>query len=106
MYAVGSDGCTPYEYIDGRADWIKLLEYCQSKRSKRIHHHPYIIEHCYYGKLVNFGNDDENAVSLAMEQFPSLKDGPTQSNCARNIDHASALKESTQFITKRLDEPP
>ena len=86
-----------------RVDWIKLLEYCQSKR---IHYYSYIIEQYYYGKLVNFGTDDENAVSLAMEQFPSLKDGPTQSNCARDIDHDTALKENTHFITKRLDEPP
>ena len=33
-----------------------------------------------------------------MEQFPSLKeDGPTQPHY--DIDHASALKEFTQFIT-------
>ena len=33
-----------------------------------------------------------------MEQFPSLKeDGPTRPH--HDIDHASALKEFTQFIT-------
>ena len=33
-----------------------------------------------------------------MEQFPSLKeDGPTQPH--HDIDHASALKEFTQYIT-------
>ena len=46
-------------------------------------------------KLVNLGIDDEKAVSLAMEQFPSLKEGPAQPH--RDTD----LKEFTQFITKR-----
>ena len=49
-------------------------------------------------KLRNIGIDDEEAVSLTMMQFPSLKeDGPTQPH--HDIDHASALKEFTQFIT-------
>ena len=49
-------------------------------------------------KLVNIGIDDKEAVSLTMEQFPSLKeDGPTQPH--HDIDHASALKEFTQYIT-------
>ena len=48
--------------------------------------------------LVNIGTDDKEAVSLTMEQFPSLKeDGPTQPH--HDIDHASALKEFTQYIT-------
>ena len=46
-------------------------------------------------KLINFVNDDVKAVSLTMEQFPSLKeDDPTQPH--HEIDHASALKEFTQ----------
>ena len=49
-------------------------------------------------KLINIGIDEKEAVSLTMEQFPSLKeDGPTQPH--RDIDHASALKEFTQYIT-------
>ena len=49
-------------------------------------------------KLNNIDIDDEEIVSLTMEQFPSLKeDGPTQPH--HDIDHASALKEFTQYIT-------
>ena len=48
-------------------------------------------------KLVNLEIDDKEAVSLTMEQFPSLKeDGPTQPH--HDIDQASTLKEFTQFI--------
>ena len=47
---------------------------------------------------MNIGIDTKEAVSLTMEQFPSLKeDGPTQPH--HDIDHASALKEFTQYIT-------
>ena len=97
VYAVDSDGCTPYEYIDGDPKCIKEAEYFQNRR--KIYHIPFSIEHCYYMKLVNLGIDDEEAVSLTMEQFPSLQeDGPTQPH--HDIDHASALKEFTQLITK------
>ena len=97
VYAVDKYGHTPYEYIDGHPDFIKDSEYLQSRR--RIHHIPYSIEHCYYMKLSNNGIDDEEVVSLTMEQFPSLKeeDGTTQPH--DDIDHASALKEFTQSIT-------
>ena len=96
VYAVDRNGCTPYEYIDGDPDSIKDSEYFQNRR--KIHHIPFSTEHCYYMKLVNLGIDDEEAVSLTMEQFPSLQeDGPTQPH--HDIDHASALKEFTQFIT-------
>ena len=96
MYAVDSDGLTPYEYIDGHPIATKHSEYYQNR--KRIHHIPYSIEHCYYMKLRNIGIDEKEAVSLTMEQFPSLKeDGPTQPH--HDIDHASALREFTQFIT-------
>ena len=96
MYAVDSDGCTPYEYIDGDPDAVDTSEYFQNKR--KIHHIPYSIEHCHYIKLFNVGIDDEEAVYLTIEQFPSLKeDGPTQPH--HDIDHASTLKEFTQYIT-------
>ena len=101
VYAMDSDGCTPYEYIDGDPECITALEYIQDRRI--IYHIPFSIEHCYYMKLVNLGIDHEEAVSLTMEQFPSLKkDGPTQPR--HDIDHASALKEFTQFITKRSSD--
>ena len=97
VYAVDSNGHTPYEYIDGDPDAIKTSEDLQNLR--KIHHIPYSIEHCYYMKLINIEIDTKEAVSLTMEQFPSLKeDGPTQPH--HDIDHASALKEFTQFITK------
>ena len=95
VYAVDANGCTPYEYIDGHPDLIKNSEYFQNVR--KIHHIPYSVEHCYFMKLRNIGNDNKEAVSLTIEQFPSLKeDGPTHPH--HDIDHA-ALKEFTQFIT-------
>ena len=103
VYAVDSDGHTPYEYIDGDIGWVKSSEYIQNKR--KIHHFPYSTEHCYYMKLINSGIGDREAVSLTMEQFPSLnEDGPTQHH--HDIDHASALKEFSQFITKRSTDEP
>ena len=98
-----NDGCTPYEYMGGNPKYIKLSEYLQNKRE--IHHTPYSNEHCYYMELVNKGTDDKKAVLLTMEQFPSLnEDGPTQRR--HDIDHVSALKEFTQYITKGpRDEP-
>ena len=85
------------EYIDGHPYAIKKSEYIKNRR--KIHHTPYSIEHCYYIKLQNIGINDEEAFSQTMKQFPSLKeDGPTQRH--HGIDHASALKEFTQFITK------
>ena len=96
VYVVDADGCTPYEYIDGHPDGIKNSEYFQNIR--KIHNIPFSIEHCYYMKLWNIGIDNEEAISLTMRQFPSLKeDGPTQPH--HDIDHASALKEFTQYIT-------
>ena len=96
VYTVNSDGHTPYEYIDGDPDSIEASELLQNRR--KIHHIAYSIEHCYYMKLINIGIYEKEAVSLTMEQFPSLKeDGPTQSH--HDIDHASALKEFTQYIT-------
>ena len=97
VYAVDSDGHTPYEYIDGDPDFIKDSEYVQNRR--KLHHVPYSIEHCYYMKLINIGIDGEEAVSLTMKKFPPLKkDHPIQPY--HDIDHASALKEFTQFIAR------
>ena len=94
--AVNGDGCTPNVYIDGDPVGISYSEYLQNRR--KIHHIPYSIEHCYFMNLNNVGIDEEAAVSLTMEHFPSLKeDGPTQPR--QDIDHASALKEFTQYIT-------
>ena len=96
VYAVDSNSHTPYEYIDGDPDYIKYSDYFQNRR--KIHHIPYSIKHCYYMQLLNVGVDDEEAISLTMEQFPSLKqDGPTRPH--HDTDHASALKEFTQYIT-------
>ena len=96
VYAMNSNGHIPYEYIDGNHTFIKHSEYFQNRR--RIHYIPYRIEHCYFMKLMNIGIDEKEAVSLTMEEFPSLKeDGPTQPH--HDIDHASALKEFTQYIT-------
>ena len=96
VYAVDRHGRTPYEYIDGDLESINNSEYFQNRRI--IFHIPFSIELCYYMKLVNLGIDEDEAVSLTMKQFPSLKEnGPTQPH--HDIDHASALKEFTQFVT-------
>ena len=101
-YAVDSDGHTPYEYIDGHPNAIKKSEYFQNRR--KIYHTPYSIEHCYYMKLNNIGIDSKEAVSLTVEQFPLLKEcGPTPHY---DVDHASVLKEFTQFITNRIKKQP
>ena len=95
VYAVDNYGRTPYEYIDGVPDWIKKSECAKNRR--KMHHIPYSIEHCYYMKLVNSGIDEEEAVFLTMEHFPSLKeDGPTQPH--HDIDNASAFEEFNHFI--------
>ena len=98
VYAVDIHNCTPYDYTDGDPDWIKDSEYMQNRR--KIHQTPYSSEHCYYMKLVNLECDDEEAVSLTMEQFPSLKEG-SSTRTHHDIDHASALQEFIQFITVR-----
>ena len=105
VYAVDSNGCTPYEYIDGDPDFIRISEMLQNKR--KIYNIPFSTEHCYFMKLVNLGIDEEQAVSLTMEQFPSLKeDGPTKPQHDFEHARASALKEFTQYITKiSVDEP-
>ena len=95
LFAVDRNGCTPYDYIDGDPDAIRYSEYLQNRR--KIHFLPYSIEYCYFMKLINIGINDEEAVSVTIEQFPLLKeDGPTPS---LDIDHASSLKEFTQYIT-------
>ena len=73
--ATDSDGFIPCDYIDGNPNWIEELEYLQIKR--KIHHIPYSIEHCYFMRLVSIENDEEEAVALTMEQFPSLKENRT-----------------------------
>jgi len=100
VYAIDGLGCTPYEYIDGQPKFISHSEHIQNKR--RIHHTPFSTEHYHFVKLINNGISETEAVSLTIEQFPSLKeDGPTQSH---DIDHASALKEFTQYVTKGLTD--
>ena len=94
MYALDSDGYAPYEYICGNPDLIKDSEYIQNK--KKIHHIPFSSEHYYFMKLINLGIFEKEAVSLTMEQFPSLKeDVPAY----HDIDRESSLKEFTQYIT-------
>ena len=106
VYAVDSNGCrTPYEYIDGDPDCIKHSEYLQNKR--KICHIPFSIEHCHYMELRTLGIDEQEAVSLTMEKFPSLKeDGPTKPQRDFEPARALALEEFTQYITKiSRDEP-
>ena len=97
VYAVDSNGHTPYEYIEGHPNLIKDSNFLQNRR--KIHHIPYSAKHCYYMKLINSEIDEEEAISRTMEHFASLtEDGPTQPH---DTDYGSALEEFTQFITKR-----
>ena len=103
VYAVDSDGHTPYEYIDGEPDLIKFSEYMQSRR--KIHHIPFSIEHCHYMKLISQEICDKEAVSLTMEQFPLLKeDGPTQPH--HDCTTESPIEVFTQYVTnkRQMDE--
>ena len=96
---VNIDGHIPNEYIDGDPDLIKVSEDMQCRR--KIHHIPYSTEHSNYMKLINIGIHEKEAVSLTMQQFPSRKeDGPTRPHY--DIDHVSALKEFTKYITNFL----
>ena len=55
---------------------------------------------------LNSGTETEEAITLIMQQFPSLTEhGPTQPH--HDIDHTSFTKELTQYITKRssTDQP-
>ena len=95
VYAVDDNDCTLDEYSDGHPDAINTSEYLQSFR--KLHHTPFSIEHCYFMALTNLGIDEKRALSLTVEQFPSLKDDSTQPH--HDIDHAAALEEFTQYIT-------
>ena len=104
VIAVNCDGSTPYHYIDGDSESIALS---QSMRNLRIIHQvPGSAEYMHFIKLRNSGTELEEAVTLTMEQFPSLtEDGPTQPH--HDVDHASFTKELTQYVTKRspTDQP-
>ena len=86
---------------------VKSLEIIQNRRKIASYVRSYIIlpvysiEHCYYMNSINIGIDDVEAVSLTMEQFPSLKEN-SLIQPDHDIDHASALKEFTQYITYNM----
>ena len=98
VMAENSEGHTPYAYIDGDQKVISLSQTMQDCR--KIHQVPGSAEYVFYIKLCNTGIEIQEAVTLTMEQFPSLtEDGPTQPH--HDIDHTSFTKELTQYITKR-----
>jgi len=97
VMAVDAMGCTPYYFIDGIPAFTVLSKTLQNSRI--IHQVPGSDEHRYYIKLCNIGIEYQNAVTLTMDQFPSLtEDGPTQRH--HDIDQASFTQELTQYITK------
>ena len=97
VYAVDSYGHTPYEYIDGHPDLLRIQSILKTE-DKYIIFLTALNTAIVYRKLINIGIDEEKAVSLTMEQFPLLnEDSPTQPH--HDIDYASALKEFTQLIT-------
>ena len=122
VYALDSNDHTPYEYIDGDPDAINDSKYFQNRR--KIHHIPFSSEYCYYIRLANLGIDDKEAVSHTVRHFPSLSstspqhdtDQPSGSTPIHHdthqassftlphydFDHASGLKEFTQYITNSI----
>ena len=104
VMAVNSEGHTPHEYYDG-IPWA--IDYSKTVQSSRIIHNvPGSPEYLNYIKLCNIGIGPEEAVTLTMQQFPSLtEDGPTQPH--HDVDHTSFSKESPEYITKRSpnDQP-
>ena len=98
VMAVDNKGCTPYDYIDGIPKVITMSQTLQNSRI--IHQVPGSAENMHYIKLRNTGIKHEKAITLTMEQFPSLmEDGPTQLHHYDN--HTSFTKELTEYITKR-----
>ena len=96
MYAVDKYGYIPYEYIDGE---LKFVPIHHIYKKRKIHHSPYSTEHCYYSN----NEIPTCTVSLTVKQFPSLKeDGPTQPH--HDMFRAAAVKEFTQYVTKRLTD--
>ena len=101
---VDKTGCIPYAYIDGDPQITASSQLGQNCR--KIHQVPGSAECCYYIKLCNNGIAPTEAVTLTMEQFPSLtEDGLTQPHYA--IDYTLFTEELTQYITKRSssDQP-
>ena len=96
--AVNNEGLTPYHYIDGDSESIALSQLMRNVRI--IHQVPGSAESMYYIRLCNSGTEIEEAVTLTMQQFPSLTEhGPTQPH--HDVDHASFTKELAQYISKR-----
>ena len=97
VMAVNCEGKTPYDYIDGEPE---AIAFSQSMRNHRIIHQvPGSAEYMYFIELHNKGTKIEEAITLTMQQFPSLtEDGPTQPH--RDVDRTSFTKELTQYITK------
>jgi len=97
VMVVNSKGCTPYQYIDGIPQAILLSQTMQNRRI--IHQVPGSAEFMFYIKLLNTGIKYEEAITLTMQQFPSMtEDGPTQPH--HDVDHSSFTKELTQYITE------
>ena len=104
VMAVNTNGHTPYDYIDGIPELITLSQELQNSRI--IHQVFGSAEHMYFIKLCNMGIKFDEAVTLTMEEFPSLTEhGPTQPH--HDVDRTSFTKELTQYITKRSpsDQP-
>ena len=77
LNAEDSNGCTPQQYIDSDPGIVKWSHYLQNRR--KICEIPHSNEHSYFKELIDRGIDDQEAVSLTMEQFPLLnKDGTIQ----------------------------
>ena len=104
VMAEDADGDTPYNFIDGVPPVIDLSQTMQKYRI--IHQVPGSAEYMCFIKLRNIGVDLNEAVTLTMEQFPSLtEDEPSQPH--HDVDHTSFTKELTQYVTKRSssDQP-
>ena len=116
VMAVNRNGNTPYQLIDGIPEVIRTSQEIQTLR--KIHKVPGSGEYLHYIKLRNLGMTFNEAITLTVEQFPSLTEdglhaGKVSSHLNpasqpyHDIDHASFTKELMQYITKRslTDQP-
>jgi len=98
--AVNANGYMPFDFIDGVSSAITLSQKMKNRRI--IHQIPGSPEYRYYIKLYNIGVELEEAITLTMEEFPSLTElsllDDRQFQPHHDVNHT---KELTQYVTKK-----
>ena len=88
-------GHTPWDYIKGDEKFIEISQYIQNKQ--KIHLKPFSAERLCYLKLLNSGVDEESAVCITIEKFPSIKEKEiTQAH----ENQAAIKKELPKYINR------